>query len=655
MGNATGHAGRQLPADVPPASARAGPSSSQEEDPVRFVHNFFDEFLGYLRKKFQERAIGLHRGIPSPFWQFLDSPEESADDPVFLALLQYLIETTSKEGFSYPLSRGLMDLFERAFCGNMTGVEALFSMEEDDHPIIESSISAIAEKLASLGDQFRAAGIKWKGALGVDWEDGDSITPAVYSDDGGRSSLGLTIGIDLGTSYTRAAADVNGSLESIPNDKGKHMTPSWVAASAVGGLVGDDAEEQATITPEGTAFNVKRLIGRKFEDKDVQEDMKLLPYKIVDNDGKLCINMKMQRDEWSDIFSPEDFVALILNNIKKDAERALNMTIMDAIVTVPAHFNVAQRRATRDACYKAGLNLVGIISEPTAAAIAYARHKQDGQKNILVCHIGGGTFDVSVLIIDNGAFVVLATIGGKLGGEDFDKTVMRYFIKLINKKHRKDIRNDNQALAKLRRECERAKRALSRQREVQMEIESLCEGLNFSELLTRDLFEDLNDYLFMKIVWHVNKSMNHAGLKKDQIDDVVLTGGSSRIPKIRQLLREYFNGKEPDVEVNLDEAARDGAAIVGGIIRGHGCIDTKDILILDVAPPPTGTGAINTLIHRNIMIPTVKSQVFTAYQDRQSTDIAQDFEDEGCLVARAVLGLVAKFRYLWLCGRWCRR
>ncbi|KAG1359578.1 luminal-binding protein 5-like [Cocos nucifera] len=576
MGNATGHAGRQLPADVPPASSRAGPSSSQEEDPVRLVNQFFDEFLGYYRKKFQERARGLQRSNPGPFWPFIYLPEQTDEDPVFLALLQYLMETTSKEGSNYPLNRDLVDLFHRAFYGNMTGLEALFSMKEDDHPIIESNISAVAEKLVSLGHQFRAAGVKWKGALGVDWEDDDSIMPAAYADDGGSSSSGLTIGIDLGTSYTRAAADMNGFLESIRNDKGKHMTPSWVAASTEGALVGEDAEEQATTNPEGTTFNVKRLIGRKFKDKDVQEDMKLVPYEIVDEDGMPCMNMNMERDEWSDFFSPEDIVALILANIKKDAERALNMAIVDAIVTVPAYFNVAQRRATKDACDQAGLNLVGMINEPTAAAIAYARYKQKGgQKNILVCHLGGGTFDVSILFIDNGAFVVLATNGGRLGGEDFDKTVMRYFIKLINKKHGRDVSSDKQALAKLRRECERAKRALSSQGEVQMEIESLCEGLDFSELLTRGLFEELNNYLFMKIVWHVNKTMKDAGLEKDQINDVVLTGGSSRIPKIRQLLRDYFDGKEPDMEVNLDEAARDGAATIGGLLSGHGWEDAK--------------------------------------------------------------------------------
>ncbi|XP_008780136.2 luminal-binding protein 4-like [Phoenix dactylifera] len=706
MGNATGRAARRVfppPTDVPPPPAGAGPSSSQGEDPVRFVRKFFDEFLGYLRKKFQERARGLHLRTPSPFWPFKDLPEpapgtdryEPVQDPVFLALLGYLIEITFKEGLGCPLSRGLVGLFLCALRGDDMGLEALSPVEEEDDPIIATKIWAVFGKLIYLGQKFREAGIKWKGVFG----DGDDyIRPASFDDDGGSkksliawlsncidiilfknatgldwgrlevhgliafsydsiglkkkqrrtdflnslagSSFGLTIGIDLGTSYTRAAADVNGSLEGILNDKGKGMTPSCVAYTEM--LIGEDARKLAFVNPEGTILNAKRLIGRKFRDKDVQEDLKFVPYEIVNKDGKPYIKARKERGEW--FISPEDTAALLLEKVKEDAERALDRPIMDAIVTVPAYFNVAQRRATKVACEKAHLYLVRIINEPTAASIAYGRYKQVGQKNILVCHIGGGTFDVSILIIHNGAFVVLATSGDKLGGEDFDKTIMQHFIKVISRKHRKDISRDSQALAKLRRECERAKRALGSQQEVQMVIESLCEGLDFSELLTRDLFEELNNDLFMKIVWHVNETMKDAGLNEDQIDDVVLTGGSSKIPKIRQLLRDYFNGKEPDMEVNPDEAARDGAAIIGDTLSGNGWGDTKDILILDVVPPTTGTGAMNTLIHRNIMIPTMESQIFTTYQDQQGTDFAQVFEeeDQGCLVARVVLGLPSK-------------
>ncbi|KAG1361263.1 luminal-binding protein 5-like [Cocos nucifera] len=567
------------------ASSSFGSFSFQDEHPVPIlIREFFDQFLEYIRKKYQERARGLHRADASPFWP-LDFPRDApvpgtgrrdpSEDPVFLALLQYLIETSFSVGLGYPLSRGVARLYLRSLRGDISGVEALARFTDPYDVFIAHRIRALGRKIKLLGQQFRAAGMKWKGVLDEAQEDVGSIWSAGCADDGGRSSLGSTIGIDLGTSYSCASVYNNGSSVSLLNDKGKHMTPSWVAYTDER-LIGEDAENQATVNAERAIFNVKRLIGRNFEDPDVQDDMELVPYKIANTDGEPYIKVTAEGGMRSGIFSPEEIMALIIAKIKENTEHAADIMMKDAVVTVPAYFDDAQRRAVKNACDEARLNVAGIINEPTAAAIAYGRYKQGGKKDILVFRLGGGTFDVSILSIDNGAFVVLATNGDKLGGADFDKKIMRYFINLINERHGKDIGRDNQALGKLRRECERAKRVLSNQQEVQVEIESLCEGFDFSEPLTRNLFEQLNDDLFIRITWLVNKTMEDAGLNEYQIDEVVLAGGSSRIPKIRQLLEEYFRGKRPKIEAVVDGAAAEGAAITGGILSGNVCVYTED-------------------------------------------------------------------------------
>ncbi|KAK8130101.1 hypothetical protein PG999_002481 [Apiospora kogelbergensis] len=430
------------------------------------------------------------------------------------------------------------------------------------------------------------------------------------------------VGIDLGTTYSCVGVFRDDRIEIIANDQGNRTTPSFVAFTDTERLIGDAAKNQVAMNPQNTVFDAKRLIGRKFADQEVQADMKHFPFKVIDKAGKPVVEVEYKGE--SKNFTPEEISSMILIKMRETAEAYLGGTVNNAVITVPAYFNDSQRQATKDAGLISGLNVLRIINEPTAAAIAYGLDKKvEGERNVLIFDLGGGTFDVSLLTIEEGIFEVKSTAGDThLGGEDFDNRLVNHFVNEFKRKTKKDLSGNARGLRRLRTACERAKRTLSSSAQTSIEIDSLFEGIDFYTSITRARFEELCQDLFRSTLQPVDRVLADAKIDKSQVHEIVLVGGSTRIPRVQKLITDYFNGKEPNKSINPDEAVAYGAAVQAAILSGDtSSKSTNEILLLDVAPLSLGIetagGMMTKLIPRNTTIPTKKSEVFSTFSDNQ--------------------------------------
>ncbi|KAF8319319.1 heat shock protein 70 [Clavulina sp. PMI_390] len=440
------------------------------------------------------------------------------------------------------------------------------------------------------------------------------------------------VGIDLGTTYSCVGVWQNDRVEIIANDQGNRTTPSYVAFAQEERLIGDAAKNQAAMNPTNTVFDAKRLIGRRFDDPDVKKDMTHWPFTVIDKDGSPFIQVDYLNEQKT--FSPQEISAMVLGKMKEISEAKLGKTVKKAVVTVPAYFNDSQRLATKDAGRIAGLDVLRIINEPTAAAIAYGLDQQSKEeKNVLIFDLGGGTFDVSLLNINGGVFAVKATAGDThLGGEDFDNTLLEHFKAEFKRKSKHDISDDPRALRRLRSACERAKRTLSSVTQTTVEVDSLYQGEDFSASITRARFEEINATSFKSTMEPVDKVLKDAKMAKEKVDEIVLVGGSTRIPKIQAMVSEFFGGRQLNKSINPDEAVAYGAAVQAAVLTGQTSDKTADLLLLDVAPLSLGVAmqgdVFGVVVPRNTPIPTNKSRTFTTVEDNQTQVTFPVYEGE---------------------------